>query len=83
MYIITRDTTDGCPNTQQIIDKMEAAGLIEKVEVPRPLRFNFENVDKLPPAVPLHLSGYSTHADYSYPRRLGGVRQEIDVEDVE
>ena len=30
---------------------MEAAGLIEKVETPRPLRFNFEDVDKLPPPI--------------------------------
>ena len=33
---------------QKIIDKMEAAGLIEKIEVPKPLRFNFEDVAKLP-----------------------------------
>lgn len=36
---------------QKIIDKMEAAGLIEKVEVPRPLRFHFEDVSKLPPPI--------------------------------
>ncbi|KAI0774623.1 P-loop containing nucleoside triphosphate hydrolase protein [Trametes elegans] len=36
---------------QKIIDKMEAAGLIEKIEVPRPLRFNFEDVAKLPPPI--------------------------------
>lgn len=36
---------------QKIIDKMEAAGLIEKVEQPRPLRFNFEDVHKLPPPI--------------------------------
>ncbi|EIW76518.1 hypothetical protein CONPUDRAFT_111516 [Coniophora puteana RWD-64-598 SS2] len=36
---------------QKIIDKMEAAGLIEKVEVPRPLHFNFEDVRKLPPPI--------------------------------
>ncbi|GHJ90206.1 hypothetical protein NliqN6_6608 [Naganishia liquefaciens] len=34
---------------QKIIDKMEAAGLIEKVDVPKVLRFNFEDVPKLPP----------------------------------
>jgi len=34
---------------QKIIDKMEAAGLIEKVEQPKVLRFNFEDVAKLPP----------------------------------
>ncbi|TFK63459.1 P-loop containing nucleoside triphosphate hydrolase protein [Pluteus cervinus] len=36
---------------QKIIDKMEAAGLIEKVEQPRPLRFNFEDIRKLPPPI--------------------------------
>ncbi|KAG8855846.1 hypothetical protein FRB96_006668 [Tulasnella sp. 330] len=36
---------------QKIIDKMEAAGLIEKIEIPRPLRFNFEDVSKLPPPI--------------------------------
>ncbi|KAI0782553.1 P-loop containing nucleoside triphosphate hydrolase protein [Abortiporus biennis] len=36
---------------QKIIDKMEAAGLIEKIEQPKPLRFNFEDVSKLPPPI--------------------------------
>ncbi|TFY60973.1 hypothetical protein EVG20_g7231 [Dentipellis fragilis] len=36
---------------QKIIDKMEAAGLVEKIEVPRPLRFNFEDIRKLPPPI--------------------------------
>jgi len=36
---------------QKIIDKMEAAGLVEKVEIPRPLRFHFEDVRKLPPPI--------------------------------
>ncbi|RDB19834.1 putative ABC transporter ATP-binding protein C16H5.08c [Hypsizygus marmoreus] len=36
---------------QKIIDKMEAAGLVEKVETPKPLRFNFEDVRKLPPPI--------------------------------
>ncbi|PWN94194.1 putative iron inhibited ABC transporter 2 [Acaromyces ingoldii] len=36
---------------QKIIDKMEAAGLIEAVQQPRPLRFNFEDVRKLPPPI--------------------------------
>ena len=36
---------------QKIIDKMEAAGLIEPVVQPRPLRFNFEDVRKLPPPI--------------------------------
>lgn len=30
---------------------MEAAGLIEKIEIPRPLRFNFEDVSRLPPPI--------------------------------
>ncbi|TFK99008.1 P-loop containing nucleoside triphosphate hydrolase protein [Pterulicium gracile] len=36
---------------QKIIDKMEAAGLIEKVETPRPLQFNFEDINRLPPPI--------------------------------
>ncbi|UZJ51684.1 hypothetical protein CBS101457_001004 [Exobasidium rhododendri] len=36
---------------QKIIDKMEAAGLIEPVVVPRLLRFNFEDIRKLPPPI--------------------------------
>lgn len=36
---------------QKIIDKMEAAGLIEAVIQPRPLRFNFEDIRKLPPPI--------------------------------
>jgi ATP-binding cassette subfamily F protein 2 len=30
---------------------MEAAGLVESVHIPRPLRFNFEDVGKLPPPI--------------------------------
>ncbi|EST06085.1 ABC transporter-like protein [Kalmanozyma brasiliensis GHG001] len=36
---------------QKIIDKMEAAGLIEAVWAPKPLRFNFEDVRKMPPPI--------------------------------
>ncbi|KAI0076942.1 P-loop containing nucleoside triphosphate hydrolase protein [Panus rudis PR-1116 ss-1] len=36
---------------QKIIDKMEAAGLVEKIEQPRPLRFHFEDINKLPPPI--------------------------------
>lgn len=36
---------------QKIIDKMEAAGLVEKVEVPKQLRFHFEDIRKLPPPI--------------------------------
>ena len=30
---------------------MEAAGLIEKIETPRPLNFRFEDIRKLPPPI--------------------------------
>lgn len=30
---------------------MEAAGLIEKVEIPKKLRFHFEDIRKLPPPI--------------------------------
>ncbi|CAG8471038.1 129_t:CDS:10 [Cetraspora pellucida] len=36
---------------QKIIDKMEAAGLIEKVETPSTFKFKFSDVEKLPPPV--------------------------------
>ncbi|CAD6955301.1 unnamed protein product [Tilletia controversa] len=36
---------------QKIIDKMEAAGLIEAVMQPKTLQFNFEDVRKLPPPI--------------------------------
>jgi ATP-binding cassette subfamily F protein 2 len=36
---------------QKIIDKMEAAGLIKPIYVPKQLRFNFEDVRKLPPPI--------------------------------
>ncbi|CAO3672648.1 unnamed protein product [Rhizopus stolonifer] len=36
---------------QKIIDKMEAAGLIEKVEQEAPFKFSFTDVQKLPPPV--------------------------------
>ncbi|KAK7032530.1 ABC transporter ATP-binding protein arb1 [Paramarasmius palmivorus] len=36
---------------QKILDKMEAAGLVEPVETKRPLRFNFEDIRKLPPPI--------------------------------
>jgi ATP-binding cassette subfamily F protein 2 len=36
---------------QKIIDKMEAAGLVEKIEPGKQLRFNFEDVRKLPPPI--------------------------------
>lgn len=36
---------------QKIIDKMEAAGLIQPVLTPRPVKFDFESVTKLPPPI--------------------------------
>ncbi|KXS21829.1 P-loop containing nucleoside triphosphate hydrolase protein [Gonapodya prolifera JEL478] len=36
---------------QKILDKMEAAGLVEEVEQEKSFRFRFENVGKLPPPV--------------------------------
>ncbi|GAA96204.1 uncharacterized protein L969DRAFT_84063 [Mixia osmundae IAM 14324] len=36
---------------QKIIDKMEAAGLIEKVTIPKQLRFHFDDVRKMPPPI--------------------------------
>lgn len=36
---------------QKILDKMEAAGLIEKIEVGKPLNFIFEDIRKLPPPI--------------------------------
>ncbi|CAG8446979.1 3995_t:CDS:10 [Acaulospora colombiana] len=36
---------------QKIIDKMEAAGLVEKVEAQLTFKFKFQNVEKLPPPV--------------------------------
>ena len=36
---------------QKLIDKMEAAGRIEKIETPRPLNFRFEDIRKLPPPI--------------------------------
>ncbi|KAG0310455.1 ABC transporter ATP-binding protein arb1, partial [Podila horticola] len=36
---------------QKIIDKMEAAGLIEKVDPPLLFKFKFSDTDKLPPPV--------------------------------
>ncbi|KAK8846859.1 hypothetical protein IAR55_005948 [Kwoniella newhampshirensis] len=55
---------------QKIIDKMEAAGLIEKVETSRQLRFNFEDVRKLPPPIiafsDVAFSYSGKKADYLY-----------------
>lgn len=56
---------------------MEAAGLIEKVETPRPLRFNFEDISKLPPPVlafnDVAFSYSGKSADYLYKNLSFGI----------
>ncbi|WVR04530.1 hypothetical protein IAU60_001536 [Kwoniella sp. DSM 27419] len=55
---------------QKIIDKMEAAGLVEPVQTQRALRFNFEDVKKLPPPIiafsDVAFSYSGKKADYLY-----------------
>ncbi|KAG1721263.1 P-loop containing nucleoside triphosphate hydrolase protein [Suillus paluster] len=68
---------------QKIIDKMEAAGLIEKIEAPRPLRFHFEDIRKLPPPiiafdeVAFSYSGKSE--DYLYKKLSFGIDMDSRV----
>ncbi|EPT00845.1 hypothetical protein FOMPIDRAFT_1049354 [Fomitopsis schrenkii] len=68
---------------QKIIDKMEAAGLIEKVEVPRPLRFHFEDVSKLPPPIlafnEVAFSYSGKKEDYLYKNLSFGIDMESRV----
>ncbi|KAF8637019.1 hypothetical protein AX17_003103 [Amanita inopinata Kibby_2008] len=62
---------------QKILDKMEAAGLIEKVEQPRPLRFHFEDIRKLPPPIiafdNVAFSYSGKKEDYLYQRLSFGI----------
>ncbi|KAI9466981.1 P-loop containing nucleoside triphosphate hydrolase protein [Lactarius psammicola] len=62
---------------QKIIDKMEAAGLIEKVETPKPLNFRFENIRKLPPPIlafnEVAFSYSGKKADYLYEKLSFGI----------
>ncbi|KAG6877017.1 hypothetical protein C0993_011010 [Termitomyces sp. T159_Od127] len=62
---------------QKIIDKMEAAGLIEKVETPKPLRFNFEDIKKLPPPIiafdDIAFSYSGRKEDYLYKKLSFGI----------
>ena len=62
---------------QKIIDKMEAAGLIEKVETPRPLNFRFEDIRKLPPPIlafnEVAFSYSGKKEDYLYEKLSFGV----------
>ncbi|KIP02038.1 hypothetical protein PHLGIDRAFT_314198 [Phlebiopsis gigantea 11061_1 CR5-6] len=68
---------------QKIIDKMEAAGLIEKIETPRPLRFNFEDVSKLPPPIlafnEVAFSYSGNSSDYLYKNLSFGVDMDSRV----
>ncbi|CCM00291.1 uncharacterized protein FIBRA_02321 [Fibroporia radiculosa] len=68
---------------QKIIDKMEAAGLIEKIEVPRPLRFNFEDISKLPPPIlafnDVAFSYSGRKEDYLYQNLSFGIDMESRV----
>jgi ATP-binding cassette subfamily F protein 2 len=56
---------------------MEAAGLIEKVETPKQLRFNFEDVGKLPPPIiafnEVAFSYSGKKEDYLYERLSFGI----------
>ncbi|KZT70241.1 P-loop containing nucleoside triphosphate hydrolase protein [Daedalea quercina L-15889] len=68
---------------QKIIDKMEAAGLVEKVEMPRPLRFHFEDVSKLPPPIlafnEVAFSYSGKKEDYLYQNLSFGIDMESRV----
>ncbi|KAL5532134.1 ARB1 [Sanghuangporus sanghuang] len=68
---------------QKIIDKMEAAGLVEKVESPRPLRFNFEDVRKLPPPIiaftDVAFSYSGKKKDYLYEKLSFGIDMDSRV----
>jgi ATP-binding cassette, subfamily F, member 2 len=56
---------------------MEAAGLIEKIEQPRPLRFNFEDIRRLPPPIiafnEVAFSYSGKKADYLYEKLSFGI----------
>ena len=66
---------------QKIIDKMEAAGLVEKVEIPKPLRFNFEDIRKLPPPIiaftDVAFSYSGKKEDYLYKKLSFGIEYVI------
>ncbi|THH18605.1 hypothetical protein EW146_g2421 [Bondarzewia mesenterica] len=68
---------------QKIIDKMEAAGLIEKVETPKPLRFNFEDIRKLPPPIiafnEVAFSYSGKKEDYLYEKLSFGIDMDSRV----
>jgi len=62
---------------------MEAAGLIEKVETPKPLRFNFEDIRKLPPPIlafsDVAFSYSGKKADYLYEKLSVGIEYVVVV----
>ncbi|CAK5272986.1 unnamed protein product [Mycena citricolor] len=68
---------------QKIIDKMEAAGLIEKVEERRALRFNFEDIRKLPPPIiafdSVAFSYSGKKEDYLYEKLSFGIDMDSRV----
>ncbi|KAF9463628.1 P-loop containing nucleoside triphosphate hydrolase protein [Collybia nuda] len=68
---------------QKIIDKMEAAGLIEKVETPKPLRFNFEDIRRLPPPIiafdEVAFSYSGKKEDYLYKKLSFGIDMDSRV----
>lgn len=56
---------------------MEASGLVEKVEVPKQLRFHFEDIRKLPPPIiafnDVAFSYSGKKADYLYQKLSFGI----------
>ncbi|KAF8881157.1 P-loop containing nucleoside triphosphate hydrolase protein [Gymnopilus junonius] len=68
---------------QKIIDKMEAAGLIEPVENKKQLRFNFEDVRKLPPPIiaftDVAFSYSGKKEDYLYEKLSFGIDMDSRV----
>ncbi|KAF8166008.1 P-loop containing nucleoside triphosphate hydrolase protein [Crassisporium funariophilum] len=68
---------------QKIIDKMEAAGLIEKIEAPKQLRFNFEEIRRLPPPIiafdSVAFSYSGKKQDYLYEKLSFGIDMDSRV----
>lgn len=68
---------------QKIIDKMEAAGLVEKVEQIKPLRFNFEDIRRLPPPIlafnDVAFSYSGKRQDYLYEKLSFGIEYVFDT----
>ncbi|TFK31884.1 P-loop containing nucleoside triphosphate hydrolase protein [Crucibulum laeve] len=68
---------------QKIIDKMEAAGLIEKIETGKALRFTFEDIRKLPPPIiafdSVAFSYSGKKEDYLYQKLSFGIDMDSRV----